>query len=263
MNKAKVILAGAGCGDAELITIKLQRYLQIANVIIADRLVNKAIINEYANKNATIIIAGKQGYNSTSFTQEEVTNLIIKHAVNNNLVLRLKGGDIAFFSNVLHELEALVANNLNYEIIPGITAASGASAYAGIPLTARGYSLGVQFITFNPTNNEELFTANKWKQLASTTDTLAIYMGAKNMAQLVQGLLNNGIKIDTPIAIIEKATTANQKVHVSVLINCLEQFKDVEFSSPTLIIIGKVVELHKKFNWFNSGNTNTTIFPEL
>jgi len=159
---AKVIIAGAGPGDAELITLKLQKRLSTADVIITDRLVNPEIISIHANKEALILFAGKKGFDENSFSQDEVTALIIEHARQGKTVLRLKGGDVAFFSNVLDELQALIENNIPFEIIPGITAASGASAYSGIPLTARGYALAVQFLTFNPNSQ---YSTEKWKSL--------------------------------------------------------------------------------------------------
>ena len=127
-NEGFVTLAGAGPGDAELITLKLQKRLTEADVIITDRLVNPDIISTHARKDALILFAGKQGYNDSSFSQEEVTTLIIGHAQQGKKVLRLKGGDVAIFSNVLDELAALREKNIPFEIIPGITAASGASA---------------------------------------------------------------------------------------------------------------------------------------
>src|ERR1043166_510658 len=145
----KVVIAGAGPGDAELITVKLQRRLAQADVIITDRLVNPSIIQEYARKNAEVIFTGKQGYHDGSVSQEEINQLIVRYALAAKKVLRLKGGDVAFFSNVLDELRCLAVNEIDFEIIPGITAASGASAYAGIPLTARGFSRGVQVLTLH------------------------------------------------------------------------------------------------------------------
>ena len=127
-TKGKVILAGAGPGDAELITVKLQKRLAEADVIIVDSLVNLEIIDERAAKDALIVLAGKQGYNEASLLQEDVTALILEYALNGKTVVRLKGGDVAFFSNVLDELRALHENQIPFEIIPGITAASGASA---------------------------------------------------------------------------------------------------------------------------------------
>jgi len=180
-KEGKVIIAGAGPGDAELITLKLQKRLREADVIITDRLVNPIIISTHAKKDAQILFAGKKGFDENSFSQEEVTALIIEQALDGKTVLRLKGGDVAFFSNVLDELQALVDKNIPYEIIPGITAASGASAFAGIPLTARGYSQGVQFLTFNPNSQ---YSPDKWKSLAHTNDTLVFYMASKNINDL-------------------------------------------------------------------------------
>ena len=151
------------------------------------------------------------------FTQEEINQLIIKHALEGKTVLRLKGGDVAFFSNVLDELMALQENNIPFEIIPGITAASGASAYAGIPLTARGYSQGVQFITFNP---KSFYSPERWKELAATTDTLVFYMAAKNVTDVAELLLRYSRKPLTPMAVIEQATTPHQQVHITTLKNC-------------------------------------------
>src|SRR5262245_45630785 len=144
-NIGTVTLAGAGPGDVDLITVKLQKRLSEADVIIVDRLVNSSIIELYARKDVEIVFAGKQGYSDASSLQQEISDAIVGHAKQGKKVMRLKGGDIAFFSNVLDELIALKNNNIPFEIIPGITAASGASAFAGIPLTARGYSQSVQF----------------------------------------------------------------------------------------------------------------------
>jgi uroporphyrin-III C-methyltransferase len=255
----KVILAGAGPGDPDLITIKLQKKLGEADVIITDRLVNPSIISHHARKNVEVILAGKQGYNDASLSQEEVTTLIIDHVKAGKTVLRLKGGDVAFFSNVLDELIALQENNISFEIIPGITAASGASAYTGIPLTARGYAQGVQFIAFNPNNQ---FSNEQWKTLAGTTDTLVIYMAVKNIIELVVTLLHYSKKPSTGLAVIEQATTIHQRVHLTTLEKCATDFAGKQFSSPSLVIIGGVVKLHEQFSWFNA-NESGTVFQEL
>lgn len=256
----KVVIAGAGPGDAELITIKLQKRLAEADVIITDRLVNPEIISSYANKNAPVIFTGKEGFNQASYSQQEITELIIKYALEGKNVLRLKGGDVAFFSNVLDELEALVKHTIEFEIIPGITAASGVSAYAGIPLTARNYSQGVHFITFNPSSDISL---EKWKVLADTHDTIVFYMASKNLANLATLLLQADAPPEKPIAIIEQATTVYQKVHVSTLKNCAADFADKQFSSPSMVIVGDVVKLHRAFNWFQVKKETGTIFKEL
>jgi uroporphyrin-III C-methyltransferase len=256
---SKVILAGAGPGDADLITVRLQKKLAEADVIVTDRLVNPDIISQHAKKDALVLLAGKQGYNDASFSQEEVNKLIIEHAQNGKTVLRLKGGDVAFFSNVLDELLVLLENKIPFEIIPGITAASGASAYAGIPLTARGYSQGVQFITFNP---KSFYTPERWKELAATGDTLVFYMAAKNVTDVAELLLRYSRKPLTPMAVIEQASTPQQKVHLSNLKNCFADFRNKQFSSPSLVIVGDVVTLHHSFNWF-AGNEEGSVFKEL
>jgi uroporphyrin-III C-methyltransferase len=257
----KVILAGAGPGDADLITVKLQKRLAEADVIISDRLVNPAIVENYARKDAELILAGKQGYNDASFAQQDISALIVEHALLGKTVLRLKGGDVAFFSNVLDELIALEKHAIPFEIIPGITAASGASAYAGIPLTARGYAQGVQFITFNP---KSYYSPEKWKELAKANDTLVFYMAAKNITDLAELLLRYSRKPQTPMAVIEQATTVHQQVHLTTLQNCAVDFLGKQFSSPSLVIIGDVVNLHRSFNWFNNNEEEAgSIFREL
>ena len=261
-NRAgKVVIAGAGPGDAELITIKLQKRLAEADIIITDRLVNPEIITTHAKKNTPVIFTGKEGFNQASFSQEQISELIIEHALHGKNVLRLKGGDVAFFSNVLDELETLIKHKIEFEIIPGITAASGVSAYAGIPLTARNYSQGVHFITFNPSSE---ILPDKWKVLAATQDSLVFYMASKNLANLADLLLHYAAPPGRPIAIIEQATTVFQQVHVSTLQNCAADFAGKTFSSPSMVIVGDVVSLHKKFNWFDSNKNETgTIFKEL
>jgi uroporphyrin-III C-methyltransferase len=255
----KVILAGAGPGDADLITIKLQKRLAEADVIITDRLVNPEIISTNAKKDVLVLLAGKQGYNNDSYTQEEINQLIIEHALAGKTVVRLKGGDVAFFSNVLDELIALQENNIPFEIIPGITAASGASAYTGIPLTARGYAQGVQFITYNPNSDH---TIEKWKALSATDDTLVFYMAGKNNAALIESLLLYSRPASTPLAMVEQACTPHQQVHISTLENGIKDFRDKTFSSPSLIIVGEVVKLHQEFNWYKASEAGT-VFQEL
>ena len=255
----KVIIAGAGPGDAELITIKLQKRLAEADVIICDRLVNPDIITLNAKKEVLVLNAGKQGYNDASIPQEEINKLIVSHALQGHTVLRLKGGDVAFFSNVLDELYAITANEIPFEIIPGITAAAGASAYTGIPLTARGFAQGVQWITFNPSAN---YRPEKWKYLAATNDTLVFYMASKNVIHLAELLIRYMGKKDVGLAIVEQATTPHQKVNITTLKRCAVDFKDKQFSSPSLVIVGDVVNLYHQFKWFN-GENEGSLFKEL
>ena len=259
-QKGKVILAGAGPGDLELITLKLQRRLAEADVILVDRLVNPEIIERFANKNAEIILTGKQCYNKASFPQSEINNLIVEKALQGNTVLRLKGGDVAFFSNVLDELLTISYNNISFEIIPGITAASGISAYAGIPLTARGYAQGVQFLIHNPATN---YAPEAWKHFATCNDTLVFYMAAKNLVDLADRLMEDGKNGDTPLAVIEQGTTVHQRVHISTLKECKQDFKAIIFSSPSIVIVGEVVQLHQHFQWFATTAATGSIFNKL
>ncbi len=255
----KVVIAGAGPGDEELITLKLQKRLAEAEVILVDRLVNPAIIEKHARKNAKIIAVGKQGYHEYSSIQEDINDLIVSYAQEGKKVLRLKGGDVALFSNVMDELRSLTRNNIEFEIIPGITAASGASATAGIPLTARGYAQGVHILAFNPNNS---FSREVWERLATCRDTLVFYMAVRNLSELVGQLLLHSGEPATPIAIIEQATTPYEKVHTSTLQDCQKDFAGTDFSSPSLVIIGQVVKLYDGHGHQEAVKTGT-VFPEL
>lgn len=259
ISGALVTLAGAGPGDPELITLKLQKRLAEADVIITDRLVNPLIIATHAKPGVRIIEAGKQGYNEHSYTQEEVTAFIMAEAKKGKRVLRLKGGDVAFFSNVLDELEALVKEQIPFEIIPGITAASGASAYAGIPLTARGYAQGVRFIAFNP---NQVFDEATFRSLATGTDTIVVYMAVRNLGELTQQLLRYGADPQQKIAVVEQASTAAQKISLSTLKGATDEFATKSFDSPSLIIIGDVLALHGRFDWFKETGGDP-VFNEL
>lgn len=254
-----VIIAGAGPGDPDLITLKLQQRLQIADVILADRLVNPEIITRNVRPEALIISCGKQGFNENSTSQERINHEIISHALADKIVVRLKGGDVAIFSNVLDELYAIKKYNIPFEIIPGITAASGASAYTGIPLTARGYAQGVQCITLNPNSD---FTTEQWDAFAKSLDTLVFYMSANNILHLSAQLRKHGSNSTKAVAIVEQATTIHQQVHISSLAEAEADFAGRKFSSPSLVIIGQVVGLHKEFSWYDPVSTGS-VFDKL
>lgn len=259
-KKGKLILAGAGSGDAELITVKLQKRLAEAEVILSDRLVNPAIIELYANKNAEVILTGKQMANDASCSQATINELIATYALQGKNILRLKGGDVAFYSNVLDELQTAVKYNLEYEIIPGITAASAASAYAAIPLTAREYAQGVQFLSYNPNNQ---YSIKEWQYFAACNDTLVFYMTARNVFSLAQVLMQHSKDAETPLAIVEQASTKYQKVYLSTLKDCEKDFSNITFASPSIVIVGNVVQLHQQFKWFKTTEEKGSIFKEL
>ena len=257
--KGKVIIAGAGPGDPELITLKALSYLQKADIVLTDRLVNEGIIKRYVNSDAKIIYVGKQCRHGISTPQETINDLLVAYALEGKLVVRLKGGDVSIFSNILDELESLVANNIQYEIIPGVTAALGAAAYAGIPLTARGYATATRFLTCY---KSDVVSDKYWQELAETDDTLVFYMSSETLELVVNKLVENNIAEDKLMAIVEQATTPMQKVFISSLYEFNEKLNH-QYLSPTLVIIGKVVALHESFAWIPNSNKNDYYFKLL
>lgn len=258
--KGKVILAGAGPGDPELITVKTAKYLAQADVVLTDRLVSEEILNEYVKPGAEIVYVGKQCRRGISTPQATINELMVQFASEGKLVVRLKGGDVSIFSNIMDELETVVSNNIPYEIVPGVTAALGAAAYAGIPLTARGFSTAVRLLTYY---KSDVVTNEYWKELAETDDTLVFYMSSETLDRLVEKLVENNIAEDKLLAIIEQATTPLQNVHVTSLYEYEEQLKGKSFVSPSLVIIGKVVALHQQFAWLENSNSCESYFKPV
>ena len=260
LKTGRVILAGAGSGDPELITLKAVRYLKKADVVLVDRLVSNEIITLFVNPGAEIIHVGKQCRRGISTPQETINNLMVQSALLGKLVVRLKGGDVSIFSNILDELETLVANNIPYEIIPGVTAALGAAAFAGIPLTARDHATSVRFLTYY---KSEVITDDYWKELANTNDTLVFYMSSETLPKIVEKLTANNIHEDKLLAIVEQATTPFQRVRITNLYEFEKEFKGASFISPSLIIIGHVVSLHEKFKWLGNSDSNEYYFKPI
>lgn len=260
LKNGKLIIAGAGPGDPELITLKAARYLQAADVVLTDRLVSEEILNTYVNSNAEIIYVGKQCRRGISTPQQTINELIVHHCLLGKLVVRLKGGDVSVFSNIMDELETVVANNIPYEIIPGVTAALGAAAYTGIPLTARGYATSVRFLTYY---KSDILNDKYWKELADTDDTLVFYMSSETLDKVVEKLTANNIHEDKLLAVIEQATTPYQSVHVANLYDYQKQLKGKSFISPSLVIVGKVVSLHEQFSWLTNNNSDEYYFKPI
>ena len=259
-NKGKVILAAAGPGDPELLTLKVLRYLQKADVVLTDRLVSEVIIDEYVHPGAEVIYVGKQCRKGASTPQATINELIVAYAQEGKLVVRLKGGDVSIFSNILDELQVLVQNNIPYEIIPGVTAALGAAAYSGIPLTARNHATAVRFLTYY---KSDVITDEYWKELARTEDTLVFYMSAETLGTVVKNLIAQGIAKEKLLAVIEQATTPVQKVYTSGLYDFKENLGDKTFFSPSLVIIGRVVALHQQFGWLPNSESDVEYFKPL
>jgi len=245
--KGKVVIIGAGPGDPELLTVKGMRFLQQANVVLTDRLVSPDIIKNYVSPGAEIVYVGKQCRKGNSTPQATINELMVIYAKEGKLVVRLKGGDVSIFSNILDELETLVQHQIPYEIVPGVTAALGAAAYAGMPLTARHHATAVRFLT---AYKSDVVSAAYWKELAQTDDTLVFYMSSETLADVVNHLTANGISDKKLLAIVEQATTPSQKIYTSSLYEYKKKFTGKTFFSPSLVIIGKVVALHQQFEWF-------------
>ena len=256
----KLILAAAGPGDPELVTLKTVRWLQQADIVLADRLVSEAILQEHVRPGVEIVYVGKQCRRGISTPQPTINELIVAYAQQGKLVVRLKGGDVSIFSNILDELETAVAHNIPYEIVPGVTAALGAAAYTGIPLTARGYSTAVRFLTYY---KNDIVTEAYWKELAETNDTLVLYMSSETLDTVVEKLTHYNIEGDKLMAVAEQATTPLQNVHTCSLYEYAEKLKGKVFLSPSLIIIGKVVALHQQFAWLENSGSNEYYFKPL
>src|SRR5215203_7556577 len=188
--KGKVALVGSGSGDPELLTVKGMRLLQQADVVLTDRLVSSEMISSYVSQNAEVVYVGKQCRKGASTSQATINELMVIYAKEGKLVVRLKGGDVSIFSNILDELETLVQNNITYQIVPGVTAALGAAAYSGIPLTARNHATAVRFLTYY---KSDVVAETKWQELAETDDTLVFYMSAETVSIVVEKLTANNI----------------------------------------------------------------------
>ena len=258
-SSGTVYFLGAGPGDPELITIKGAKILSEAEIIITDRLAGDEIINRYANPNAIIVDVGKQGGKNESYKQTDINQLLVQFANLYEKTVRLKGGDTGIFSNIFDELKTLNENNIPYEIIPGITAAAGASAFTGVPLTARGYATGVQFLTYY---YNTVISDDNWKRLASFEDTLVFYMSSNNLLPLVKNLIDAGACTSIPFIVIEQATTPQQNVHSFYLgsfINAPVQ----NFISPSIVIMGRVAELYKDFSWFKKKEQSKNYFRNV
>ena len=258
-SSGTVYFLGAGPGDPELITIKGAKILSEAEIIITDRLAGDEIIQRYANPNAIIVDVGKQGGKNESYKQTDINQLLLQFANLYEKTVRLKGGDTGIFSNIFDELKTLNENNIPYEIIPGITAAAGASAFTGVPLTARGYATGVQFLTYY---YNTVISDDNWKRLASFEDTLVFYMSSNNLLPLVKNLIDAGACTSIPFIVIEQATTPQQNVHSFYLgsfINAPVQ----NFISPSIVIMGRVAELYKDFSWFKKKEQSKNYFRNV
>lgn len=259
-KKGKVVLVGSGPGDPELITIKAVRWLQKAEVVLVDRLVSPQIIEDYVSHYAEVIPVGKQCGRGVSTPQSYINELLVKYAQQGKLVVRLKGGDVSIFSNILDELTVLAENKIPYEIIPGITAATGIAAFAAIPLTARNHSKGVRFLTYY---KSDVFSEDYWKELAQTDDTLVFYMSSETASEVVERLTAYNISAEKLLAVAEQGTTPNQQITIVNLYEYSSTIIDRKLASPSLLIIGRVVQLHQQFKWLENGLSTEEYFEPV
>jgi len=242
-----VALVGAGPGDPDLLTFRALRLMQQADVVVYDRLVSTEIL-DLIRRDAEKIYVGKQR-SEHSLPQESINALLIRLAQAGKRVVRLKGGDPFIFGRGGEEIETLFENNITFQIVPGITAASGCASYAGIPLTHRDHAQSCTFVTGHlKDGNVNL----NWSQLAGPNQTLVIYMGLLGITQICRSLIKHGSPKDLPIAIVQQGTTNRQRVIIGTLVSIPEIIEQQAIKPPTLIIIGTVVSLHKKLTWFNS-----------
>ncbi|MCW8916939.1 MAG: uroporphyrinogen-III C-methyltransferase [Magnetovibrio sp.] len=244
-DNVSVFIIGAGPGDPGLLTLKAAECLKIADVVVYDRLVSDEIL-AMVNPNAEKIFAGKAARDHF-MPQDEINQTLVDLARLDKTVVRLKGGDPFIFGRGSEEAMFLAEHDIDFEIVPGITASAGCGAYAGIPLTHRGYVTGVRFVTGHCQAGQHLDL--NWKSLADPKTTLVIYMGLINIQKISDELIKAGLPADTPAAGIERGTTPDQRTITTTLENLPQCIERAELKAPSLLIIGKVVELSKTIAW--------------
>lgn len=243
----KVYLVGAGPGDPGLLTLKARDLIAAADCVIYDYLVNPEIL-KHASARAELVYVGKRGLEN-SWTQSEINRLLVEKARTHSSIVRLKGGDPFVFGRGGEEAEVLVEAGIEWEVVPGVSAGFSVAAYAGIPVTHRGVSSSVTFVTGHedPTKAQ---SAVHWEHLAQGADTLVFFMGVARLTEIAQQLLKHGRGADTPVAVIQWGTYAHQETHVSTLAEVAAVARREKITSPALIVIGEVVRLREKLQWF-------------
>lgn len=246
-RNGKVFLVGAGPGDPKLITVYGLECIKQADVILYDRLINKKLL-EHAKEDVELIYCGKVPGNHTVI-QDEINRLLVEKALEGKIVTRLKGGDPCVFGRGGEEAEVLADVNISFEIVPGITSGIAAPAYAGIPVTHRDYATSFTMITGTEKqgNGESLVN---WEALVRGSDTLAIYMGTRNLSYICSQLISHGKTPSTLVAVIQEGTTERQKTVTGTLATIEEIVMEAKISHPAMIIVGDVVKLRDKLDWF-------------
>jgi len=242
----EVYLVGAGPGDPDLLTLRALRLMHKADVVLYDRLVSPEILLKL-RPDAQKIYVGKCSADH-AVPQETINEMLVRLAKEGNRVLRLKGGDPFIFGRGGEELESLAAAGIPFQVVPGITAASGCASYAGIPLTHRDYSQSVRFLTGHTKDGR---VPLEWDLLVKEQQTLVFYMGLAGLPDICDQLLKHGMSSSTPVAVIQQGTTQTQKVVVGNLDRVSDLAVEKEIQAPTIIIIGEVVKLQESLSWFN------------
>ena len=245
----EVYLIGGGPGDPDLLTFKAIRLMQQADIVLYDRLVSKPVLN-LVRRDATRIYVGKTA-GDHPVTQENINQKMVDYALEGNRVVRLKGGDPFIFGRGGEELETLAEQGIPFQVVPGITAASGCASYAGIPLTHRDHAQSVRFIAGHHRSGK---LDLNWNELAQPNQTLVFYMGLNGLETICEQLKAHGLDANMPVALIEKGTSDRQRVFTGDLYTLPSIVRKAEAKAPTLIIVGTVVSLHDKLAWFNQNS---------
>jgi uroporphyrin-III C-methyltransferase len=245
-QRGRVYLVGAGPGDPELLTLRAVRLLGQADAIVYDNLVSPAVL-DFVAPDAERIYAGKRR-NEHTMRQEQINLLLVKLAREGKHVVRLKGGDPFIFGRGGEELQVLAEHGIDFEVVPGITAASGVSSYSGIPLTHRDHAQSCLFVTGHLKDGSADLD---WEALVRPRQTVVIYMGLNALADICRQLIKHGAPASRPIAVVQHGTIATQQVLTGTLADLPQRVLESGFTSPSLIIVGDVVQLHASLAWFS------------